>query len=79
MQQKNVNPDPPEQIVRMLLDKGTGLFESGQSLTGWSGHADAEARRSVLTALPCATLVTVGGGATLPAAGNTPPLPAAQG
>ena len=23
-----------------------------------SGHADAEARRSVLTALPCATLVT---------------------
>ena len=22
------------------------------------GHADAEARRSVLTALPCATLVT---------------------
>ena len=24
-----------------------------------AGHADAEARRSVLTALPCATLVTV--------------------
>ena len=24
-----------------------------------TGHADAEARRSVLTALPCATLVTV--------------------
>ena len=23
-----------------------------------AGHADAEARRSVLTALPCATLVT---------------------
>ena len=27
-----------------------------RTLTG--GHADAEARRSVLTALPCATLVT---------------------
>ena len=26
---------------------------------GVDGHADAEARRSVLTALPCATLVTV--------------------
>ena len=27
-------------------------------LTAQGGHADAEARRSVLTALPCATLVT---------------------
>ena len=27
-----------------------------------AGHADAEARRSVLTALPCATLVTERGG-----------------
>ena len=25
-----------------------------------AGHADTEARRSVLTALPCATLVTAG-------------------
>ena len=36
----------------------------------WSGHADAEARRSVLTALRCATLVTTQVGAGVVAMNN---------
>ena len=38
-----------------ILHQQTGRWSLSPAM---SGHADAEARRSVLTALPCATLVT---------------------
>ena len=44
-------------MVQDLVLRGTfGLFTDVGPLP--TGHADAEARRSVLTALACATLVT---------------------
>ena len=44
-------------MVEDLVLRGTfGLFTNVGPLP--TGHADAEARRSVLTALACATLVT---------------------
>ena len=50
---------------RMVLPPRTTIRPSGIRCRvdgGSAGHADAEARRSVLTALPCATLVTAAHG-----------------